>query len=157
MEEVKFLYETTELTIAQIAKTCNIPFYQVYKYIRNNYSLKYRDNRKSICYRNSKLGEKNPMLGNFLEQHPRYLGEISDNKGYLMKVKPHWYTGRKKSIHVFVHHIVVCEALGLTEIPKGYCVHHKDHNPLNNLIDNLELMTLSEHTKLHQQERNAPS
>jgi hypothetical protein len=34
-------------------------------------------------------------------------------------------------------------------VPKGYCVHHKDHNKLNDRLDNLELMTKSEHMRHH--------
>ena len=66
-----------------------------------------------------------------------------------MVLKPEWYTGRKKSKHVFVHHIVVCAALGLTEIPKGWVVHHCDENPMNNVFDNLVLMTMTDHGRLH--------
>lgn len=35
-------------------------------------------------------------------------------------------------------------------IPKGYCIHHIDLNPLNDRLDNLQLMTRSEHCRLHQ-------
>lgn len=38
------------------------------------------------------------------------------------------------------------------EIPKGYEVHHKDHNKDNNDISNLQLMKKSEHSKLHGEE-----
>jgi len=38
------------------------------------------------------------------------------------------------------------------EIPKGYEVHHKDHNKDNNDISNLELMIRAEHRKLHSAE-----
>ena len=34
-------------------------------------------------------------------------------------------------------------------IPKGYVTHHKDFNPSNNDIKNLEILTKSEHRKLH--------
>lgn len=34
-------------------------------------------------------------------------------------------------------------------IPKGYVIHHKDHNKLNDRLDNLQLMTNGEHTKHH--------
>lgn len=34
-------------------------------------------------------------------------------------------------------------------IPEGHIVHHKDLNKLNNDIDNLQLMTRSEHIRLH--------
>lgn len=35
------------------------------------------------------------------------------------------------------------------DIPKGYQVHHKDENKDNNDISNLELLSASEHAKLH--------
>ena len=35
------------------------------------------------------------------------------------------------------------------EIPEGYVVHHKDENKLNWDIDNLELLSRSEHIKEH--------
>jgi len=34
-------------------------------------------------------------------------------------------------------------------IPKGYDIHHKDHNKDNNNIDNLELLTKKEHIEIH--------
>lgn len=34
-------------------------------------------------------------------------------------------------------------------IPKGHCIHHIDHNKLNDRLDNLQLMTNSEHAKHH--------
>ena len=34
-------------------------------------------------------------------------------------------------------------------IPKGYVIHHKDFNPANNDISNLQMLTKSEHKKLH--------
>jgi hypothetical protein len=34
-------------------------------------------------------------------------------------------------------------------IPKGYHVHHKDHDPTNDAIENLELLSEVEHHKLH--------
>jgi len=45
-------------------------------------------------------------------------------------------------------HRMVLESLGVL-IPKGYAVHHKDHNGLNNHPDNLLLMPAEEHRKLH--------
>ena len=34
-------------------------------------------------------------------------------------------------------------------IPKGYQIHHKDLNPMNDALDNLQLLTNSEHKTLH--------
>ena len=46
-----------------------------------------------------------------------------------------------------LHRVIWEEHYG--SIPKGYIVHHKDGNKLNNSIDNLELLTNEEHTSLH--------
>lgn len=39
------------------------------------------------------------------------------------------------------------------EIPMGYHVHHKDHDRSNNAIENLELLSASEHLSHHMSER----
>ncbi len=41
------------------------------------------------------------------------------------------------------------------KIPKGYAVHHKDENPANNEISNLELMEEHSHLSLHAQQHVA--
>lgn len=38
------------------------------------------------------------------------------------------------------------------EIPKGYEIHHKDHDKSNNNIENLQLLKKSRHSKLHGRE-----
>jgi len=147
--DIKYLYESTSLTLQQIADKLNVPFDRVFKYVKRNYAQEHRKARKSICYQNSKLGDKNPMTGKTGEKHPMYIGNVSDNKGYLMHVKPLWYTGRKNSRHVFVHSLVVCENLKITEVPRGWVVHHCDFNPYNNSFDNLVMLMMGDHTRLH--------
>lgn len=147
--DIKYLYENTELTLQQIADQLKIPFDRVWKYVKRNYTQEHRKTRKTICYRNSKLGVKNPMSGLTKELCPKYKGDVSDSKGYFIRLKPDWYTGRKNSRHVFSHHIVVCEYLKLTEIPKGWCVHHVDGNRVNNEFSNLVLMLNGDHQRLH--------
>ena len=46
------------------------------------------------------------------------------------------------------HRRVVEESLGVPILP-GFMVHHKDGNPKNNCIDNLQVMETGEHIKLH--------
>lgn len=148
MDNIKKLIEETTLTLEQIAKQLGVSYKRVYKVWRT-YSKEYRTARKTLNYSKSKLGTNNPMLGKFRDQHPRYKGIVGDSKGYLMVLKPEWFTGRKGSKHVFLHNVVVCEHLGLTEIPAKWCVHHCDENPHNNDFDNLVLMTMSDHSRLH--------
>lgn len=144
--------EQTELTLAQIAVQSGKSVKAVRK-VWMTYPSAYRASRKSGCYQRSKLADLNPMLGKTLDAHPRYIGVVGDAKGYLMASKPGWYTGRRGSRHVFVHHIVVCEAMGITAIPAGWCVHHCDENPHNNSFDNLVMMTLRDHVRWHSQRR----
>lgn len=147
--KIERLFENTDLTMQQIADRSGLTYKQVFDYVKANYSTAYRKQRKSVSYSNSKLGAKNPMFGINSEDHPNYVGVISDNKGYMMVLKPDWYTGRKGSKHVFEHHVVVCENMGLTEIPRGWCVHHCDQQKTNNKFGNLVLMTLTDHVRFH--------
>lgn len=149
MDNIKLVYETTELTLQQIATTTGYTFKQVFNYIVKNYTRVERIKRKSKCYRNSKLGDKNPSFGKFGEDAACYIGIVSDNKGYLMVQKPEWYTGRSGSKHVFQHHVVMCIALGITAIPRGWCVHHCNFITTDNRIENLVLMTMSDHQRWH--------
>lgn len=50
-------------------------------------------------------------------------------------------------------HVAVWEYVNKREVPKGYVIHHKDHNPYNNQPDNLECLSLREHLDLHKADR----
>lgn len=149
IETVRNLFENTKTPLKDIRDAVKLEQYEVQGILDKYYTKEEQAKRKSSLYRDSKLGEKNPMTGKFRSEHPNYKGEVSDGKGYLMCLKPDWYTGRKGSKHVFVHTIVMCEALGITELPAGFTVHHVDGNKHNNSIDNLALLTNSAHGKLH--------
>ncbi len=43
------------------------------------------------------------------------------------------------------------------EIPKGFDVHHKNENKLDNSLENLELISHSEHLKRHNSKENNPN
>ena len=125
------LYSTTDITMKQLCKEAKLENYTVQKILNDNFTEEYRNTRKSRIRRHSDSAV------------------TVDGQGYLMVKKPEWYTGRKGSDYVFLHSVVMCEALGLTEIPAGYVVHHIDRNPHNNDISNLCLLTISAHSKLH--------
>lgn len=136
-----------DLTIVEIGNVLNLSRAQVDWIVNKEFSVEYRKNRKRQSYRNSKLGSKNPSYGLKREM------SISDGKGYILVLRPDWYTGRRGSKHIFKHHEVMCKSLGITEIPKGWCVHHIDHDKTNNNLINLSLQTVPAHTRLHQLER----
>ena len=46
-------------------------------------------------------------------------------------------------------HYVFCKAIGIDKIPKGFVIHHQDHNSLNDDINNLILMTDKAHRYYH--------
>jgi len=157
MDKIKDLYENTEYTIQEIADMLGVAFWKVGGYLHKNYPIEHRLARKSICYRNSKLGNKNPSHGKNGKDSKKFIGDISDGKGYILNLKPDWYTGRKGCKHVFKHSIVMCESMFMSEIPQGFCIHHIDGNKTNNNINNLALMTLGAHSRLHQLERATTS
>jgi HNH endonuclease len=126
--------------------------------IRDEYSLTYAELKgtldrhlsqelqtflESQNYRESKLGELNPGSK----------GAVSDGKGYLMMLKPDWYTGRKCSRYVFQHHVVMCEHLGILAVPAGFHVHHINGVKTDNRISNLALLEAGAHIRLHNVER----
>ena len=46
----------------------------------------------------------------------------------------------------------VCIALNIPRIPKGFIVHHIDENTRNNNIDNLAVMSITAHNRIHAHE-----
>lgn len=46
-------------------------------------------------------------------------------------------------------HYNYCLANDLERIPEGFVVHHKDGDKINDKIDNLEMLSWSEHSILH--------
>lgn len=55
------------------------------------------------------------------------------------------YTSKNGTINRSVHRLVAETYIG--EIPKGYCVNHKDGNKTNNRVSNLEIVTYKENIR----------
>ena len=67
---------------------------------------------------------------------------------YLRESQGYYYSPRKdRSGLDMLHRMVFIHYNG--EIPKGYCIHHKDGNKGNNDISNLECVKRSEHSHYH--------
>lgn len=80
-------------------------------------------------------------------------GRISNGHGYIQVLKPEH--PRAKDGYVLEHILTMEKHLGrhLVYISMGHknneIVHHKNGNRSDNVLDNLEVMTHSEHMKLH--------
>jgi hypothetical protein len=135
--------------IADVAKRFKITPHTAQAMIKLVLSDEERERERILRLSRCKQGDKNPMKGKFGEKHHLFKGGVTDGKGYRLVLKPDWFTGRKGSNHVFEHHVVFCQAVGLTEIPKGFAIHHIDEDPMNNHIDNLALVSNSGHRRLH--------
>jgi hypothetical protein len=135
--------------IQDVAKRFKLTQHTVQAMLKLVLSEKERERERALRLSRSKQGAKNPMKGKFGEKHPLFKGGVTDGKGYSLVLKPDWFTGRKGTKYVFEHHAVFCKAVGLTEIPEGFAIHHIDEDPMNNRIDNLALVTAGGHRRLH--------
>lgn len=135
--------------IAEVAKRFSLSLHTVQAMLKLCLSEKEREQERILRLSRSKRGHKNPMKGKVAEMHHNFKGCVSDGKGYILVLKPDWFTGRKGTKYAFQHHVVFCKAVGLTEIPEGFAIHHIDEDPTNNRVDNLALVTSGGHRRLH--------
>jgi hypothetical protein len=98
--------------------------------------------QKSLRYSRGKVGDLNPMKGKNGSLHHNYKGILTfGEKGYPVKKIDGKYR--------LMHHLVMAEALGIPKIPEGFVVHHIDGNTQNFSLDNLALVTLPGHRRIH--------
>lgn len=156
-EKVEKIIETLsdiDKTYIDIAKEFQVSEWLVGQIATKNLSKELLKARYSRLCRNSKLGKKNPMYGKKGALHHNANLGISRTMGYKSVFKPEWFTGKGvKDNRVYEHHYVWCQFYNQTEIPKGCVIHHIDLDIDNNSIENLQLLTISEHMKLHQEIR----
>jgi hypothetical protein len=92
----------------------------------------------------TKYYEKITAYGNL-----RYYTEF-DGKTFSRAVNDKYYCGTYNCKLIRLHHYIWLKYnVEYKEIPKEYCIHHIDHNANNNDINNLKLMTKSEHAIYH--------
>ena len=73
---------------------------------------------------------------------------LSQNYNYVFDKKTGYFLNSniQKRLHIYVWEY------NNGNIPKGYEIHHKDHDKNNNEIDNLDMLTKKEHMKIHSKE-----
>lgn len=81
-------------------------------------------------------------------------GRIKNDKGYILIHSPlHPYKNSKN--HVLEHRLVMEKHLG-RYLKKDEVVHHKNKNPSDNRLRNLELMNKRDHSFMHAKEYFTP-
>ena len=83
---------------------------------------------------------------NIISIHNNILKQKINNKGYLQV-----YIQQNGSGHPRLVHRIIAQAFLEPNLDDKYEVHHKDHNPLNNSLDNLEPLLRYDHKIEHLQ------
>ncbi len=80
-----------------------------------------------------------------------YIGFQRTEKGYIIIHKPDWPSANKRG-YVREHRYVMEQHLGRSLLPTED-IHHLNHVRTDNRLENLEVLTHSEHSKLHHLDR----
>lgn len=131
-------FKNTNLTITEISSKLGTTAGTVRKTILRSGGYSEEALHKELARRVKALRKANSIQA-----------DVIDNGRYNCAKVPANFTASYKKGYMGEHARVVCECLGLTEIPKGYVVHHVNNDSKDNRFENLVLMTRSEHTSLH--------
>lgn len=117
-------------------------------------------NIESIRKKARKLGLYVPKEIKFINRSRAVSGNKSSNWKGGKKITAKGYVeildkdNRRANKNGYVlEHVAVWERENNKEIPSGYCIHHLNGNKSDNRIENLQLLTISDHTKLHNRGR----
>ena len=140
-EEFKdyLIFEYKDNSIRQIAHKLNVTQVEIRKYFKK-YNIPFKE-KKDTYLRGAKA--------------PNWNGGRHMHNGYIEIYAPK-HPHKNKRNCIYEHQKVMEDYLG-RYLEKGEVVHHKDLCKTNNNIENLQLLTMSEHSKLHaklRKERN---
>lgn len=138
---IRVLWAACELSIPQIQKELSFKGTEVWeKIIHKMYS------KTEIKNHTKKLISKSNR-----KKSTRFVS------GYELTDMPQNWKGSSYNGLAFTHQVVYCISNNLDQVPKGFNIHHIDLNKLNNDISNLEMMTITEHSRLHRKlEKETP-
>lgn len=164
-EYLEYLYYTRYMTYADIAKECNVTpasvcnWFKKYGIIpRKNgiqihphyYTDEERNRTRSIHKGKIVSEETRRKISNARKLH-KSGHEKKRSDGYIGVYYPD-HPDANKDGYVMKHRLIMEQKIG-RRLKNNEVVHHKNHNRSDNRIDNLELMTASEHMSMHMKER----
>jgi hypothetical protein len=139
-EEVTLLFTSPPFpTMAEVARMTKQTHATVSAIVRETVPPDQLKILKVANYSKSKMGAKNPMFG------VKKQVEAILRRGYRYL----WVGGEEE--YAPEHRLVLMRALGLTEWPAGWEIHHIDSDKTNNSLDNLAIVTKVGHQRLHSQ------
>lgn len=95
-----------------------------------------------------RLGKDKTLDNYFIDEN----GVITDSNGNVQKTSI-YKNGREWFKQVPVHRILIYTLYGYK---KGYVIHHKDENKLNNSLKNLDYISREEHASIHWKGKKRP-
>lgn len=125
----------------EIAQKLGTTSHNVLGVLKSSLTWKERRAMCSLSHSRSKMGDKNPMAGKFLEEHHGWKGAINGKRSYL--------TILTEEGRIPYHRFVLQNV-------KKFRIHHIDGDIKNNHPDNLALVTAAGHQMLHALQKNDP-
>jgi hypothetical protein len=158
VQEVVVMLKTTNKSCQFIADHFALAEWYIGELSRTWLTKEERRSRKVAQDVKNKSGVGNPMRGRTGFLHHNSTTGVTRCMGYKTVFTPDWWegpVGKDGRGRIYEHHYVYCSAYDMKKIPKGFVIHHIDQNIDNNTLENLQLLSISEHIKLHWRLRKA--
>src|SRR5258708_1998082 len=139
----------SDLGVQEVIKKYNRSHKTIKKIWQTTYTSNQFKERTSRLCRLHKIGTRNPMFGKIGLEHHSAIEKEETKSGYIIVFAPIWYQGKLDGNKTYEHIISYCEHNGISQLPEGQVVHHLDENKQNNKPDNLILLSIADHRRLH--------
>lgn len=143
------------LSIPEISKETGIPLSTLRYRLKKKGILRSRSDGVRNAAKKGKLSHAKGKKRIFTDEWKSNISKGKKGKGVGRSIKPNGYVvitmGENKGR---LEHVVVMEKFIGRRLYSYECVHHEDRCKTNNSIDNLRLMSKSEHARLHALENN---